>query len=218
VGPEWLFTPERVAVHLPTATAVLADVHLGYDRARQNSGEAVPSVPLDEHLKDLEVACAYHAVRRLVIAGDLLENAHAFEVLTEFADWLRQSDVELTAVVPGNHDRGLSPLTGIPLYPEGYSVGRWLIVHGDGRLPPHGHVVHGHFHPCLRSGPPPAAACFLIRQRRIVLPAYSPDAAGANVVGVARWRGYRCAAIVGKKVLDFGEVTRLQRTKRGRTG
>ena len=31
---EWLLTPERVAVHLPTSTGVVADLHLGYEEAR----------------------------------------------------------------------------------------------------------------------------------------------------------------------------------------
>ncbi len=31
---EWLLTPWRGAIHLPTATAVVADPHLGYDRVR----------------------------------------------------------------------------------------------------------------------------------------------------------------------------------------
>ena len=39
----WLLTPERAAIHLPTATAVLADLHLGYNEVRCGTGEAVPA-------------------------------------------------------------------------------------------------------------------------------------------------------------------------------
>src|SRR5438270_5847367 len=34
VHEDWLLTPVRAAVHLPTATAVVADLHLGYELAR----------------------------------------------------------------------------------------------------------------------------------------------------------------------------------------
>src|SRR5262249_34562148 len=37
---DWLLTPERAAVHLPTATAIVADLHLGYNHARRRTGEA----------------------------------------------------------------------------------------------------------------------------------------------------------------------------------
>ena len=43
VHDEWLLTAQRAAVHLPTATAVIADLHLGYDQVRRRGGEAVPS-------------------------------------------------------------------------------------------------------------------------------------------------------------------------------
>ena len=40
VHEDWLLTAQRVAIHVPTRTAVLADLHLGYDAARQRRGEA----------------------------------------------------------------------------------------------------------------------------------------------------------------------------------
>ena len=46
VHDEWLLMPQRVAVHLPTATAVLSDLHLGYNEARRRDGEAVPPADL----------------------------------------------------------------------------------------------------------------------------------------------------------------------------
>ena len=54
----------------------------------------------------------------------------------------------------------------------------------------------------------PGAPCFLWDGSRLVLPAYSRDAAGVDVRG-GRWRSMRCLAIVGEKVLDFGETGKL---------
>jgi len=214
VHTDWLLTPERAALHLPTATAVLADLHLGYDQARRRRGEAVPLFSLDEVVATLGPLFARHAVRRLVIAGDLVEDGHGEAPVGEFLDWLKGTGVELAGVVPGNHDRGLErDPSRLPLCPEGFQLGRWRVFHGDGKLP-EGRLVYGHFHPCLRWGKELAAPCFLAGVRHLVLPAFSADAAGVSVLRERRWRHYRCCAIAGDRVLDFGEVAELNCRKR----
>jgi putative SbcD/Mre11-related phosphoesterase len=217
VHGDWLLTPERFAVHRPTATAVVADPHLGYDRARRRRGEAVPLTGLDDLLHALAVLLPRHGLRRLVIAGDLFEDAAGRALLPELRRWLGEHDLEMAGIAPGNHDRGLARAEpSLPLCPDGVRLGEWLVVHGDGRLPP-GRLVLGHFHPCLRWGSRIAAPCYLIGDERLVLPAFSPDAAGGNVLGERRWHGHRCAAIAGDRVLDFGEVSRLAPARRGPT-
>jgi putative SbcD/Mre11-related phosphoesterase len=214
VHAEWLLTPERVAVHEPTATAVAADLHLGYEQARRRRGDAVPITGLDDLLGALAVLGPRHGLRRLVIAGDLFEDAGGRALVPDLLRWLAARRLELAGVVPGNHDRGLARTEPpLPLCPDGVRLGDWLVVHGDGSLPP-GPLVMGHFHPCLRWGDRLAAPCYLIGEGRLVLPAFSADAAGADVLGRRRWRGYRCAAIAGEQVLDFGEVTRLAAKRR----
>jgi putative SbcD/Mre11-related phosphoesterase len=208
---EWWLTPERVAVHVPTGTAVVADLHLGYHEARRRAGEAVPRVPLAEVLEPLGRCLQRLGVRRLAVAGDLLESARCPGVLAGVQTWLEVHDVELTAVVPGNHDAG-AELDSLPLFPAGYSLGTWQVVHGDGKLP-EGLLVQGHEHPCFvwpdrfgrGEGP-----CYLVAERRLILPAFSAEAAGVNVVGVRRWRGYRCCVIAGDRVLDLGELGTLR--------
>lgn len=206
---DWLLTPERVAVHLPTATAVAADLHLGYAQARLRRGEAVPVRPLS----DLLASLARVGARRLIIAGDLFEEGRfAAELAEEFRSYLNISSLKLVGIVPGNHDRGLSG--DWPLCPAGFALGEWQIVHGDGKLPA-GPVVFGHVHPCLRWGGQ-TAPCFLVSPRRLVLPAFSTDAAGVNVLGDARWRAYQCCAVVGDRVLDFGVLGEMRRQLRGK--
>ncbi len=159
---DWLLTAERVAIHGPTATAVVADLHLGYAEARRRGGEAVPSDSLDEQLAGLRRVLGQYHVQRLVIAGDLLEDGNCRQALAAFHEWLKQTRVEL-AVVPGNHDRNLgdngwgvdSPRkVGDPqwIYPNGFALDGWQVLHGDGVIPD-GPVVHGHEHPCLRWSP-----------------------------------------------------------------
>jgi putative SbcD/Mre11-related phosphoesterase len=207
---DWLLTPARAAVHLPTATAVIADVHLGYGEARQRGGDAVPSQTVAAVFAPLAPILAAHTVRRLVIAGDLFETGRMASLATEVLAWCAAVRIELFGVVPGNHDRGLAvKAPELPIYPEGLTLGRWQIVHGDEELP-QGCTVQGHEHPFARWGRDVGGPCFLIAERRLILPAFSPDAAGVNVLRAERWQDFRCYVIAGKRLLDFGEVGKIR--------
>jgi putative SbcD/Mre11-related phosphoesterase len=211
VHHDWLLTAERAAIHLPTSTAVIADLHLGYNQVRVCTGEAVPIAGLEDVVAALDSLVAKHNVYRLVIAGDLFEDARYSQPVAELLDWLERSGVELTAVVPGNHDRGLAGRLGtVPVQPEGVDLGSWRVVHGDGRLPP-GRLVMGHHHPCFRWADKITAPCYLVARDQIVLPAFSPDAAGINVLHSNQWWGYKCCVIAGDDVLDFGDVAGLRK-------
>lgn len=215
VHRDWLLTSDRAAIHEPTATAVIADLHLGYDQARRRGGEAVPQAGLNDVLAPLASVFVAGAVRRLIVAGDLFEGGYSALLVTELLEWLHRRGVELAGVVPGNHDRGLEQAKDLlPLFPEGVSLGPWRIVHGNGELPS-GRLVLGHFHPCLRWSRRLAAPCYLVRPDRLLLPAYSADAAGVSVLGQGAWQLYRCYALVGNKILDFGEVGSLRRRNQG---
>jgi len=216
VHEEWLLTPQRAAVHLPTATAVIADLHLGYNEARRRGGEAVPCGNLEMLLLPLGQVLSAHAVRRLVIAGDLFEATYCDSLTGELLRWLQSARVELVGVIPGNHDRGMTQqAVQMPLFTDGFCLGGWHVVHGDGNLP-RTKLIHGHFHPCVRLGSQIASPCYLIGRTRILLPAYSADARGVNVLGVRTWQGHRCCIPVGNDVLDFGKVAALRRA--GRSG
>jgi metallophosphoesterase superfamily enzyme len=211
--PDWLLTPQRAAVHLPTWTAVLADLHLGYSAARRQAGEAVPDPGPDESLNLLRTLLKRHPVRSLVVAGDLFERAYDAGLAEQLRLVLDGAGVEFLGLVPGNHDRRLSSNGPLPVLTEGIRLGGWHVLHGDGELPD-APVVCGHFHPCLRRGRL-AAPCFLVAARRIILPAFSRDAAGVSVFGDDRWRDYRCLVPAGDEVLDFGLVNDLTRSRSG---
>lgn len=207
---EWLLTAQRVAIHLPTMTAVVADLHLGYAEARRRAGEAVPVVSLADALAPLAAACQAHGTSHVVVAGDLLEDGRCVELLDEMCAWAREARLEVS-VIPGNHDRRGGDANGpLAVYPEGFRLGRWLVVHGDGPTP-EGGVVQGHEHPCVRWAAGTGGPCFLIGEERLVLPAYSQDAAGVNVRGVRAWGRLRCCVVAGQRVLDLGPVSGLPR-------
>ncbi len=149
--------------------------------------------------------------RQLIIAGDLFEAGAVSAISLALLEWVRMVGLELVGVVPGNHDRGLTA-TELPICPDGVVLGGWRIVHGDEQLPA-GSLVSGHLHPCLCWGRM-RAACYLVGPGRLVLPAFSPDAAGVNVLGQGQPASWRCAVIVGEQVLDFGLVGDLSERMR----
>jgi putative SbcD/Mre11-related phosphoesterase len=213
VNDVWELTPQRAAIHLPTATAVIADVHLGYGQARRRRGDAVPLIPVEEHLARLAPILAEHAVRRLAIAGDLFEGQADADIVRELLAWLRDVRLELTGIVPGNHDLDIEDhWQHLPLYPDGLPLGEWTVVHGDRALPSTP-VVQGHAHPCFRLGGELGAPCFLVSPRRIILPAFSPDAAGVNVLSDSAWSELHCLVCSSDKVLDFGPARQWQKSK-----
>ncbi len=242
VEQDWLLTPECVAVHLPSHTAVVADLHLGYAEARRRRGEAVPGESVAEQLIPLHRVLERFHLARLVIAGDFLEDSRCHEARREFRSWLLQRRMEWIAVVPGNHDAKGTDLhkteCGWQTHPEGVRLGEWHVVHGDGAVPA-GATIHGHEHPCVRWSPKSRAIrprgehdriassliegpCYLAGPQRLILPAYSAEAAGVNILSARRWRAYHCFVVAANRVLALGEVAtlraRLSATLRARPG
>lgn len=220
----WLLTPEGAAIRPDEATAVVADVHLGYEWARGDAGDCVPAHSLAETRDRLGRLLARAEVRRLIVAGDLVESARPCAAtaadVVRLNDWLRARGVDLV-IVPGNHDRSLAwsysrrlrrAETGPTLAPGELVVGGWTICHGH--RPCRGErVMMGHHHPSLVVGRV-AAPCFLVGPRLMVLPAFSPNAAGRDVAttrGPEEWDGHdlRCVVGAGGEVLDFGPLATL---------
>jgi uncharacterized protein len=198
---DWLLTPARVAIHEPTDTAVVADLHLGYNEARRRSGEAVPLFDIGHHLRPLSRMMLAHKVHRLAIAGDLFEDGFDDSVLSDFISWLKDTGVEVAGVVPGNHDRNTASYAGrLPLFTEGLRLDRWHIVHGDKPIVDMP-TVHGHLHPAIqRHGR--RYPCYLVGSRRLVLPAYFQDARGVNIRNDSILRQLRSVIIVGGRLVE----------------
>ena len=214
---EWTLTPWRAAVHEPTATAVIADLHLGHASVRQAVGEAVPDMEDDLVHARLQ-ALRQAGIRRLVIAGDLVERGRdCGAVAAAWSQHWTEQGFELL-LVQGNHDAGLRAVPGLRLLTEPFILGGWEVRHeppamgADAGPPPPRPCMAGHLHPVIRVAPIPGqAACYLRLERVLVLPAQSSDAAGGNVLGLADWQQARCHAIIGDQVLELGTVARLKK-------
>ena len=215
-GPDgWDLAPEGAAVHRAERTAVIADVHLGYEWARGAGGDCLPAHSLAETLGKLARLLERAPIARLIVAGDLVESPlpcrRTAGDLRRLFEWLAARGVVLLSLA-GNHDpRRVPPL------PSVVEVSGWTIGHGH-RPIAGARTVSGHLHPVLRAGGI-TAPCFLVSPTRIVLPAFSPNAAGGTVLGelmpsaVGRGNALRCVAGVGAELLDFGPLDDLRRAQ-----
>jgi putative SbcD/Mre11-related phosphoesterase len=220
----WQVVPEGGLIHPAERTAVIADVHLGYEWARGSAGDCVPAHSLAETLTKLESMLARTPVDRLVVAGDLVETArpcvHTALEVARLAHWLDGRGIELI-VLAGNHDRSLPWMTCLgakrlqakePTLAETLLVAGWTIGHGHRPIDSE-RVIVGHHHPVLRVAGR-SAPCFLVGPRWIVLPAFSPNAAGCDIAtghvpGAWREASLRCLASTGLELLDFGPLDSL---------
>jgi putative SbcD/Mre11-related phosphoesterase len=223
----WQLTPEGAAIHPGERTAVIADVHLGYEWARGSAGDCVPAHSLAETLSRLDRLFARSPINRLVVAGDLVESPRpcrrtAADV-RRLRIWLESRDIHLIAL-EGNHDRspwGVSRSTrssgATQSLDATYVVDGWTIGHGHRPLSGT-RIISGHHHPVLRFEGN-AARCFLVGPGRIVLPAFSSNAAGLDVVTAvvpSDWAtsSLHCIVSTGHELLDFGALATLQRGMR----
>jgi metallophosphoesterase superfamily enzyme len=215
---DWLLTPECAAVHPAERTAVVADVHLGYEWARGRAGDSVPAHSLRETLERLDRL--FHRVpgliSTLVVAGDLVESRRpcerTAEDVRELQLWLDRRGVQLI-LLAGNHDPG-------PAVETVRQVAGWTIGHGHQPIPG-GRTISGHIHPVFRFGGV-AAPCFLACEDRIILPAFSHNAAGLDIMTrpatlAPPGSTPRCLVSTGDDILDFGPLADLISRSRPQT-
>lgn len=210
LGDEWVLTPDRFVFHLPTRTAVLADLHLGYVAARRGDGEAVPHFGEAERLDDLVKHLTQLQAGAVVVAGDLVESARYGQVVVErWAEQLAASRISLH-LVPGNHDQGLPAVSHLQVHPAGYPLGNWTVLHDADPADPRP-IIFGHLHPCLRSALAPGeAACYLVGTSRMLLPAWCDHASGVSIFSLGDWPETDCFAIAAEQVVALGRVSSLR--------
>ena len=165
---DWRLTPEGAAIHPGEQTAVVADVHLGYEWARGAAGDCVIAHSLDETLARLALVLAHLPVTRLIVAGDLVESPRPCrrtrDDVRRLREWLAERGVSLL-VLEGNHDRSLSRAPGVihrsqarclrhAWWQAGRSATATVPIRGE-------RTVSGHHHPVLRVERI-VAPCFLV--------------------------------------------------------
>ena len=211
-GPEgWLLTPEGAVVQEDERTAVIADVHLGYEWCAVQGATVSPRTRSRKRWPSWRGCWRVSKLDRLVVAGDLVESPkpcrRTEQDVAILEGWLAARGVSLV-VLAGNHDPARSRAGSATL-----EVAGWTIAHGH-RPVPGPKTITGHLHPVLRAGAG-NAPCFLVSRARLVLPAFSENAAGVGVLserfsGADGGRPYQCVAMADGCLFDFGSLDALR--------
>jgi putative SbcD/Mre11-related phosphoesterase len=194
----------RGAIWLETERVLAAtDLHLGYAWAHRYEGNLLPLRVPDDTTARLSALIEHYAPRDLVLLGDVVHSTVPLPALREelcvlFEQLSKKTTLRL---VIGNHDAQLAKLLqacGIEAaVMREFSAGPHLLVHGDGdddRLARkqlaaakahRGRVIIGHEHPAVHISDGVATGakcpCFVCSSRLVILPAFSPWAAGTNI-------------------------------------
>lgn len=179
----WL--DSRLALWLPgERLLVVADLHWGYAASHRARGNLLPAWGDDELEQRLRALVADYEPAEMLWLGDIV---HAAEGAARAEEFLRTSRVPIT-LLAGNHDRRWSGVTARSL-----SRGRYFFHHGDQALAPATPATRvfpapfleivGHHHPAVSWGDAAGSRmklpALVAGERRLILPAFSPWAAGA---------------------------------------
>lgn len=200
----WLL-PERAVWWPRRSTLLVADLHLGKERALLAEGVVAPEGVLQETLRRLSHLEALLQPARVLVLGDLVHAASGLdaEVVETVAAW-RRGQRAAWELIPGNHDANVPevpPEWGITLRPEEVLEDGLLLRH-DPRPDPRGMVWGGHLHPVvlLRGAlDRMVLPCFLVGTARAVMPAFTRFSRGVRVEPEA---GERVYALAGGAVVE----------------
>lgn len=198
----WLDAERAVWLAEPRVL-VVADLHLGYAWAHRAEGQLLPLSATEDTTERLLALLTRYPARELVLLGDILHRAVDAPALHSELRWLALNVGERTRLrlIGGNHDRQLAAVlatAGLALeIDESLTIGPHLLLHGDAAdevsanrflksCAEHGgRVIIGHEHPALILSDGVAShakcPCFLAGPATLVLPAFSPWAAGTDI-------------------------------------
>ena len=165
----------------PTASIVVADLHLGYEEA---IGGALPLWSIDERLEMMERALVAREAHECILLGDVVHSVYLSEGAAAHvvAAMQRLRTICTLIVVAGNHEgrtRGTELLGDCV---EEIERAGMLLAHGDRPRLSGARYVIGHLHPSIALGGEQSVSAFLAAPELIVLPAATPYSRGLNVL------------------------------------
>jgi putative SbcD/Mre11-related phosphoesterase len=211
---------------------IISDLHLGFEGALAEQGVSIPRFQRRVVLERLGRMLDRVKAEKVVVAGDF---KHEFSRnLTD--EWIEVKQVlrflrdRVTPVlVRGNHDNYLATILGdlnLALLDRA-DLGGFTIVHGHEEVSTLHPIVMGHEHPAVKLkdelGAVVSVPAFLVTDRLIVLPAFSPLALGVDVSSypylspILNRTGIDDARVIGvderEGLLDFGHVRGLKQLR-----
>lgn len=156
-------------------TLVVADLHWGYAASHQALSNLLPSWGDSTLAASLHALCADYAPAAMIWLGDSL---HTLAGRATAEAFLRDCPVPVT-LLAGNHDSRWRSAPQRTL-----QLGNYFFHHGDATpaIPPGALEIVGHYHPALvwrdGAGANLKLPALIASSRRLILPAFSPWAAG----------------------------------------
>jgi len=178
---------------------VIADIHWGYAASHRAQGNLLPLWGDEEIAQRLDTLVRDYQPAKMLWLGD---SVHTPAGRGAAEAYLSQAQVPIT-VLAGNHDRKWQRTTTVSEH-----RGDFFFHHGDGSyLPPSGSLeIIGHHHPAVSwrdgAGGRLKLPALVASARRLILPAFSPWAAGAP------WNsrleeGERIWAVAPRRIIPF---------------
>lgn len=185
----------------------MADLHWGYAVSHRARGNLLPLWGDAEIAARLDSLVADYQPQELVWLGDSL---HTLAGSAPAETWLRSTAVSVR-ILAGNHDRRWPHATEASL-----ARGEFFFHHGDRTLalPPDATEVIGHHHPAFSwydgAGGRVKIPALVAGPQRLILPAFSPWAAGAPwndqvAPGETLW------AVAPKRIFAIDSAYRMRR-------
>ncbi len=171
-------------------TAVIADLHIGYEDVMASKGIFLPRIQHRILMDLLERIYNVYAPGTLVVNGDFKhefsKNMHQeWNEIESVLDFITSHGK--VVVVRGNHDNFLGAILkkrGITMV-NSYRVGKYLLAHGHRYVKSDSTLIIGHEHPSVTLRDEISASvkvpCYLYSSELIVLPAMSIYASGTDI-------------------------------------
>ncbi|MEP6822520.1 MAG: metallophosphoesterase [Chthoniobacterales bacterium] len=170
----------------------VADLHFGYEISQRAAGRLHPLWGMASIEKRLFELVADYRPTWLILLGDLVHNRAAAEPAEHLVARLRERCE--TVLLAGNHDRKIAAALGMV---DSWETDGFQFHHGHNSPPAPDRIqVVGHHHPASYltdgAGLRLKLPAFIREERRWILPAFSPWAAGAIWPGNGRAEVWLC--------------------------
>jgi putative SbcD/Mre11-related phosphoesterase len=192
---EELLLDSRLALfHGRDKWLAIADLHFGYEISQRVKGWLIPFWGMQSIEDRLRTLIHDYQPARLILVGDIVHSNVAYREAEAFVNRLRDLGPDIV-LIRGNHDRGLKHLPML----DSFQVGRFQFRHGHDPAPEEPGLisVEGHLHPSWRfwngAGSRLQAPALIQTPAKLVLPAFSPWAAGVKFKADESHRFWVCA-------------------------
>ncbi|MGI6008610.1 MAG: metallophosphoesterase [Methanomethylophilus sp.] len=191
VMPGVSITNDRCLILDEGPTAVVGDLHLGYESALEDEGMFIPRINTQSVREQLNLAIDRYEPARIVLLGDIKHDFRrsSYKAREEVRSIVKLArDAAETVVVKGNHDNYLQNiLSDLGMEAVDYvDIGGYRLEHGhidSGKRP----VIIGHEHPSVRIPGEMSGGmklqCYVVARNEgvIVIPPFSPFASGNDL-------------------------------------